>query len=720
MLLLASLSFISKYLKEDVMKRTGKRAVRCTALIIALTMAFGLLFGMGMSSARADDGKESTKKTESKESASAKDAKADTAKADQAKSNDATKFTADANAAWYDELNFDDESEKESALKGLIEAPEALVIYDEDGNEVWNVKDYAFVNELEKAPDPVNPSLWRNTLYNSYAGLFEVCDGIYQVRGYDMANATFIRTDNGWIVFDVLMCTEDMEAAKALMEEHFGPLNVVAVMYSHSHIDHYGGIYGLIDKEDAADPKLSLEEQLASGKVVVMAPEGFLEHAVSENIYAGSAMGRRAMYQYGTLIKPGEKGRMAMGIGLGQSVGETGLLPPTYDVKEDETIVIDGVEVQFQLTPGTEAPAEMNAYFPKYKALWLAENCTGTMHNLYTLRGAEVRNAADWAKYILEAEQKFGEETEVVFQSHNWPHWGTKKIREYMENTAAVYKYINDQTLHYINLGYTAAEISNTLKLPDELNKVWYMRQYYGTLSHNIKAVYQKYMGWYDANPVNLNPMSPEDSAKKLVEYLGDTDAVLKKAKEDYEKGEYQWVAEITKELVYADPSNQEARDLCADALEQLGYQAESGTWRNAYLTGALELRNGNQANLATTSHSRDSRNNMTVAMMLDYIDIGTDAIKAQKDNFTMNLKVTDTDETFYITRKSGVLLVYEDREEKDADCSITCTKEQFAGLMNGNQDAAKAAEITGDETVPVRLVKYMVQFTRDFNIIEP
>ncbi len=633
----------------------------------------------------------------------------------------ATEYTKAANDHVYEMLDFEDESEKENALRGLIEAPESLVIYDEEGNEVWNVKDYSFVNELEKAPDTVNPSLWRNTLYNSYAGLFEVCDGIYQVRGYDMANATFIRTDHGWIVFDVLMCEEDMAEAKALMEKHFGELDIKAVLYSHSHIDHYGGVYGLVEKGDAADASLSLEDQLASGKVVVLAPQGFLEHAVAENIYAGTAMGRRAQYQYGTLLKAGTEGKMAMGIGLGQSLGHKSLLPPTYTVSENETITIDGLEIRFQLTPGTEAPAEMNAYFPKYRGLWLAENCTGTMHNLYTLRGAEVRNAADWAKYILEAEQLFGDETDVVFQSHNWPHWETEKIKEYMENTAAIYKYINDQTLHYINRGYTAAEISNTLVLPEKLNKVWYMRQYYGTLSHNIKAVYQKYMGWYDANPVNLNPMSPEDYAGKLVGYLGDTDRVLAMAKEDYDKGEYQWVAQITKELVFADPSNQKARNLCADALEQLAYQSESGTWRNAYLVGALELRNGNQTEKLAyfTSANPEARAAMKPEMILDFIDISTDALKAAEDDVKLNLIFTDHGEEYYVARKAGVLLVYKGCQE-DAECTVKLTVPGLLGALGGNEDAVKAMEFDGDPGALKRLVMYMDSPKPTFNIVEP
>ena len=635
--------------------------------------------------------------------------------------NPATETTARLNAAWFDTLDFDDESEKENALRGLIEAPESLVILDDAGKEVWNVADYAFVNELEAVPDTVNPSLFRNTLYNSYAGLFEVCDGIYQVRGYDMANATFIRTDNGWIVFDVLMCREDMAAAKALMEKHFGGLDIRAVLYSHSHIDHYGGIFGLLSQEDAADASLTLEEQLASGKTVILAPEGFLEHAVSENVYAGSAMGRRAQYQYGSLLEIGETGRLAMGIGLGQSVGSTGLLAPSYEIRTDETLIIDGLEIQFQLTPGTEAPAEMNAFFPKYRALWLAENCTGTMHNLYTLRGAQVRDAAAWAAYILAAEQRFGDDTDVVFQSHNWPHWGNREIRTYMEDTAAVYQFIHDQTLHYINLGYTGEEISRMLVLPEKLNSVWYTRQYYGTLSHNIRAVYQKYMGWYDANPVNLNPLTPVDTAKKWVEYLGDTDRVLALARADYEKGEYQWVAQVTKELVYADPTNQAARELCADALEQLGYQSESGTWRNAYLTGAMELRQGNLSEFAgKASGGLAVRQAMTTDMILDFIGIATDSAAAKDDDLTINLCITDTGEHFFLKRTSGVLLVYPDAERENADSTLSCTRLQLLGLMMGSKDAIAAVRADGDSTAPVRLVKYITPFSQTFNIVEP
>lgn len=340
-----------------------------------------------------------------------------------AEAKPATEATAKTNAAWLDALDFADETERENAARGLIEAPESVTVYTETGKVAWSVTASDFEGD---APDTVNPSLWRNTQLNAYAGLFEVCDGVYQVRGYDMANVTFIRTDHGYLVFDVLMCKEDMAEAMALAEAHLGKMNVVAVLYSHSHVDHYGGIAGLLSQEDAADASLSLEEQLAFGKIPILAPQGFLEAAVSENVYVGQAMARRAQYQYGTMLEQGATGRLAMGIGMGQAVGTVGLLAPTYEVKSDETLVIDGLEIQFQLTPGTEAPSEMNAYFPAYRALWMAENCTGTMHNLYTLRGAQVRDASQWAAYILAADQKFGDKTDVVFQSHNWPHWGAE------------------------------------------------------------------------------------------------------------------------------------------------------------------------------------------------------------------------------------------------------------------------------------------------------
>lgn len=630
---------------------------------------------------------------------------------------DATAITAEKNAEWYEKLDFSDRREFANAERGWLDNAEGKIIYAEDGKFAWDLQSYGDLNR--DAPDTVNPSLWRNTQLNAKAGLFEVCDGIYQVRGFDMANATFIRTNNGWIIFDVLMCKENMQAAKALMENRFGPLDVKAVLYSHSHVDHFGGAEGAIDRNDVADPSLSVDKQLASGKTVILAPKGFLKHAIRENVYAGIAMARRAQYQYGTVLEKGEKGALSIGIGMGQSTGHVSLIAPTYEIGEDvPKLTIDGLEIEFQLTPGTEAPAEMNAYFPKYRALWMAENCTGTLHNLYTLRGAEVRDANDWAKYIIEADQRFCSKTDVVFQSHNWPHWG-EEIHEYLLNTAAIYKFIHDQTLHYMNQGYTSNEIAAMISLPDALEKVWYTRQYYGTLPHNAKAIYQKYLGWYDANPVNLDPLPPSDAAKKLVEYLGSTELVLCKAKKDYAKGEYQWVAQITKELVFADPSNQKARSLCADALEQLGYQAESGAWRNAYLMGAAELRNGNLSGRARTANGlTNSMRAMTVSMLLDYIAILTDANAAQNDDLTLNLTVTDEKEQFYVTRKNGVLLSYPGENHPDAQASVTCKRLQLFALMTGQQ--AGQVQISGDSTVLKRLLAYASKFEKTFNVIEP
>ena len=629
----------------------------------------------------------------------------------------ATAITAEKNAEWYEKLDFSDRREFANAERGWLDHAEGKVIYNDDGTTAWDLQSYGNLNR--DAPDTVNPSLWRNTQLNAKAGLFEVCDGIYQVRGFDMANATFIHTNHGWIVFDVLMCKENMKAAKELMEARFGPLDIKAVLYSHSHVDHFGGVEGIITREQVADATLSLKKQLASGKTLVLAPEGFLKHAISENVYAGIAMARRAQYQYGTVLEKGEKGALSIGIGMGQSTGTVALIAPTYEIGEDvPKLTIDGLEIEFQLTPGTEAPAEMNAYFPKYRALWMAENCTGTLHNLYTLRGAEVRDANDWAKYIIEADQRFCDKTDVVFQSHNWPHWG-EEIHDYLLNTAAIYKFIHDQTLHYMNQGYTSTEVAAMLTLPEKLEKVWYTRPYYGTLAHNAKAVYQKYLGWYDANPVNLNPLPPSDTAKKLVEYLGSTDAVLRKARKDFEKGDYQWVAQITKELVFADPSNQKARNLCADALEQLGYQAESGAWRNAYLMGAAELRKGNLSGLARTANGLGSAmKEMTVDMLLDYISILTDANAAQNDDVTLNLIVTDVNEKFYVTRKNGILLSYSGENRPDAQATVTCKRLQLLALMQGQQ--AGQVQVSGDATALKRLLAYASKFEKTFNVIEP
>lgn len=637
----------------------------------------------------------------------------------------ASGYTVEVNSSVYSLLDFEDTSEYDNAVRGLIDAPEVLELKDADGKLVWSQAAYSFLNDYEKAPDTVNPSLWENTRNNHAYGLFEVCEGIYQVRGYDMSNLTVVKGDTGWILFDPLMSIECSQAAMQLIEKNLGSYPVKAVIISHPHADHFGGILGVMKEEDAADASLSIEEQLASGKIPVIVPEGFAEHAIAENVYAGKAMTRRANYQYGVLLTPGVTGKMAQGIGMGQSTGTVSYLAPTYEIKTTgETLVIDGIKMEFQMTPGTEAPAEMNTWFPQFKALWVAENCTGTLHNLYTLRGAQVRDGAAWAGYITEAVTRYGAEVEVAFQSHNWPHWGNQVVNEYLVNTAAVYKFINDQTLTYINQGYTSDEISNMIELPEALAKNWYTRQYYGTVAHNSKAVYQKYMGWYDANPVNLNPLMPSESAKKWVEYLGDMDAVLRMAKADFDKGEYQWVAEITNTIVYADPTNEAARLLCADALEQLGYQAESGPWRNAYLTAALELRYGNQAMNAAQTKSSGFVLQMTAEMMFDYMGILMDKDALADKDFTINVTLTDVNEQHVLHVKNGVLLVYEDAQRTNADVSLTCPKNALFYILTNNQQGLAAIPMQGNAELITLLAQSMNQFPVQgivpFNIVEP
>lgn len=622
----------------------------------------------------------------------------------------ATEITVQLNQSVHDKLESDDQQELEFASRGLICAPESLELKNEDGNVIWSQDAYAFLEDTE-APDTVNPSLWRNTQLNHIYGLFEVTDGIYQVRVYDMSNITFIKGDTGWIIFDPLMSVECAQAAMQLVNEQLGEYPVKGVIISHSHVDHFGGIKGIV-----------FEEEVVEQNIPIIAPAGFKEHAISENVYAGTAMGRRAAYQYGTLLDKDEEGAMCIGIGMGQSKGTLSYISPTDTISTTgERRVIDGVTFEFQMTPGTEAPAEMNTWLPEKNALWMAENCTGTLHNLYTLRGAQVRDGNAWANYIMEAHARYGDDVEVVFQSHNWPHWGNDVIRKYMENTAAVYKFIHDQTLLYINQGYTENEIADMIHLPEDPEQVWYTRQYYGTLKHNVKAVYQKYMGWYDANPIHLDALAPTEYAQKLVEYLGDTDKVLEMSRVDFEKGEYQWVAEITNALVYADPENLEARYLCADALEQLGYQAESGPWRNAYLTGAQELRSSEAPESNPMGGAAEMQMKMGVDLMLEYMGIRLDSNAVEDLNGTINLVVTDTDEQFIIILRSGVLLYQEGIQNLEADADWRIPKAALFALIQGNAENVRAlGDIQDDAGLLDAICEHIVTFTPDFTIIEP
>ena len=634
----------------------------------------------------------------------------------------ATDITAQKNAQVYQLLDFSDEQEGEFASRGLIAAPESLTITAENGMTIWSQDAYNFVREAETAPDTANPSLWRNTQYNARYGLFEVTDGIYQVRGYDVSNVTFVRSEHGWIVMDCASSRYTAAEALKLFRQEMGDDPIVAVIISHAHVDHYGGIEGLISAGDAADPTLPLTEQIASGKTAIIVPQGFVSAVMEENVFVGSAMKRRAIYQYGNFLPYDAQGRLSVGIGLTVPLVGTGYIAPTLEITDALTeLEIDGVKAVFQLTTGTESPAEMNTYFPEMKALWMAENCTGTMHNLYTLRGAQVRDASDWARYITEAQTLFAD-AEVVFQSHNWPHWGRDVVNEYLTNTAAVYKFMHDQTLLYINEGYTADEIAEMIHLPEALEKVWYTRQYYGTLKHNVKAVYQKYMGWYDANPVNLDALEPTEYAKKLVEYLGDADKVLEMARADYAKGEYQWVAEITNALVFADPTNQDARYLCADALEQLGYQAESGAWRNAYLVAALELRNGTEnypqtgrIGVGTTAQGMDAQT------MLDYMGIMLDAEKLADRSFTVHLKL-EGDEDYLLKIHHGVLLYYKGVPEEGADLTLSTVRAGILAIANGDSESIEKLVTVegGDQALFTAMCESMTAPALYFHIVEP
>ena len=634
----------------------------------------------------------------------------------------ATAVTEQKNAEVYQLLDFSDEQESEFAARGLIAAPETLTIKAENGVTIWTQDAYNFVREAETAPASANPSLWRNTQQNAVYGLFKVTDDIYQVRGYDISNVTFVRSEHGWIVMDCASSRYTAAEALKLFRSEMGDDPIVAIVVSHAHIDHYGGIEGLISAGDAADPALPLEEQIASGKTAIIVPQGFVDAVMKENVFVGTAMKRRATYQYGSFLQYSEQGRLSVGIGLTAVQGGVGYIAPTFEITDALCeMEIDGVTAVFQLTPDTESPAEMNTYFPEMKALWMAENCTGTMHNLYTLRGAEVRDANGWARYITEAQTLFPD-AEVVFQAHNWPHWGKDVVNEYLTNTAAVYKFMHDQTLLYINEGYTADEIAEMIRLPEALEKVWYTRQYYGTLKHNVKAVYQKYMGWYDANPIHLDELEPAEYAKKLVEYLGDTDRVLEMARADYEKGEYQWVAQIANALVFADPANMEARYLCADALEQLGYQAESGAWRNAYLVAAFELRSGtdaypqtNRIGVGTTAQGMDAQT------MLDYMGIMLDAEKLAGKSFTVSLKLSDGDD-YLLKVHHGVLLYYKGTSDAAADLTLSTVRTGILAIANGDQESVEKLVTVegGDEALLTLLCESMAQPELYFNIIEP
>ena len=627
---------------------------------------------------------------------------------------DASSFTKEKNAQVLKDLPFSDTQDFTDAKKGFIATTPELIIKNDKGEVVWDMKSYEYQMGTG-VPVTVNPSLWRVAQINSLNGLFQVTDKVYQIRGFDISNMTIIEGTKGLIIIDPMISAETAKAGLDLYYKNRPQKPISAVIYSHSHVDHYGGVKGIVDEKD-----------VKSGKVKVLAPSGFLEEAVKENVYAGNAMSRRSFYQYGSMLPRNPKGHVDTGLGKTvSSGGNVTLIPPTDIIKTTgEKRTIDGVQIEFLMAPNTEAPAEMLMYFPQFKLLNTAEDATHTLHNLYTLRGAQVRDAENWWKVLDEAVARYGDKTDVVIAQHHWPKWGNKEIVSYLSNQRDAYKYLNDQTLRLINKGYTMNEIAENLKLPQNLDQDWALRGYYGSVSHDIKAIYQRYLGWYDSNPANLNPLPPEESAKKYVEYMGGSAAVMKKAREAYNKGDYRWAAEVMNKVVFAEPNNTAAKNLQADILEQLGYQSENGTWRNEYLMGAYELRNGTPKITATTA-SPDTLNAMTPDMILDYFGMHIIGDKAIGKKMVINWEEPNLKEKYVITLENSVLVYRKVNSFGNADLSMTIPKESLLGIAGNATTLDKEiqdgrAKVTGDTSKFNELLETFDSFTPDFNIVTP
>ncbi|EMK6667728.1 MBL fold metallo-hydrolase [Vibrio fluvialis] len=627
----------------------------------------------------------------------------------------ATQATIDANNAVKQSLPFSDKKDFENAQKGLIAKQDVVTIKNDKGDVVWDLEQYKqYITLNNPAPDSVNPSLWRNAQLNMINGLFEVTDGIYQVRGYDLSNITFIKGNTGWIVFDPLISQETAKAALDFVNEKLGKRPVVAVVYSHSHIDHFGGVRGIVDEKD-----------VKAGKVKIIASHGFTEHAVSENVIAGNAMGRRAIFMYGALLPRNEFGGVNGGLGQTTSTGIATLIEPTDIIeKTGDEMTVDGVKMVFQYTPGTEAPTEMNTWFPDKKALWMAENSTNTMHNILTLRGAQVRDALKWSGYLQETIEMWGGDVKVKFQSHHWPMWGNADIVEYFKKQRDIYKYTHDQTVRLMNQGYTGEEISEIIKLPKTLENNWSTRGYYGTLRHNSRAVYQRYMGWYDGNPSDLNNLPPTNAAVKYVEYMGGESAAIQKAQADFDKGNYRWVAEVLKHVVFANPQSKKGKELLADAYEQLGYQSESGPWRSVYLQGAYELRNGTPSAGGVQTASPDIIKNMPPEMLFDYLAVRILPEKAEGKKFAINLNFTDLDEKYTLYLEDSVLIHTKKQSDKP-NVTLTLTKSVLDDVQLGNVTLEKAIangdiQLKGDKEIFKDFVGMLDRFNFWFNIVTP
>jgi alkyl sulfatase BDS1-like metallo-beta-lactamase superfamily hydrolase len=624
----------------------------------------------------------------------------------------ATGITARRNREAAAGLPPEREDDLADATRGLVAAFEPAVVEDADGRVVWDMDSYDFLEG--ECPDTAHPSLWRQSRLNRLAGLFEIAPGFYQLRGFDLSNMHVVEGEEGIVVIDPLISAETAAAALAFYREHRGDRPVTGLLYTHSHIDHFGGAKGIVS-----------EAEIEERRIPVLAPVGFLHHAVSENVYAGTAMARRAGYMYGARLDRGPDGGIGSGLGQTTSLGTLTLIPPNLDVTETGQVeVVDGVRMVFQLTPGTEAPAEMNFHFPDHRVLCIAENATHTMHNTLTLRGALVRDPHVWAAYLDEAIELFGADSEALFAGHHWPRWGSGRIVDYLRKQRDLYAYLNDQTLRLLNRGLTGREIAEQLELPPELAAEWHCRGYYGSVSHNVKAVYQRYMGWFDGNPAHLWEHPPVASAQRYVEFMGGAERVLELARASFEEGDYRWVAEVVNHVVFAEPENREARELQADALEQLGYGAENATWRNFYLAGAGELREG-ISGTPTGTRAPDILARLSVAQILDGMKVRLDGPAAWGRRMTIAWQVTDPDERHLLSLENGVLHHRPGGGAAEAEATLVIERAALNEMLGGDADLAALASggrlrVEGDGEKLGELLGLLEEPDESFAIVTP
>jgi alkyl sulfatase BDS1-like metallo-beta-lactamase superfamily hydrolase len=610
-------------------------------------------------------------------------------------------------------LPFGDKRDFEEQRKGFIAPMKDLKIMDDDGGVVWNMEQFQFIDQQDEF-DSVHPSMHRIARLNMNYGLYEVIPGIYQVRGIDLAQTTFVRGKSGWIIFDCLVTAEAMKAAWDLFQEHVGKdLPVTAVVYSHSHGDHWGGVRGVVDEAD-----------VRAGKVQILAPRDFMQHTISENVYAGNAMNRRLFYQYGVLLPVNPYGYVTQGLGHGISRGTSGLIAPTRIIEQDiEEIEVDGVRMIFQNTPNTEAPSEMNTYIPEMKALWMAENVNATLHNIYTLRGTLVRDALNWSKYINQALYLYGQDAEVMFTAHHWPRWGNDRVQEILRAQRDLYAHFNNQVLHLANQGVTINQIHNVYELPKSLQQKWECRGYHGSAQHNARGVIQRFLGFWDCNPATLIPLSPSDSAPLYVEMMGGAAKILARGKQLHDEGKYLHAQEILNKLVQAEPDNQDARNLLADVFEQIGYQQENPGLRNSFLAGAYELRSGIPQGAAPKSSGPDVIRAMSTELFLNFLGIRMDSRKAEGMKFTMNLVTPDSGEKFVIELNNATLTNLPGFLAENPDLSLTINRADLEQTMMGvktleAQIQDGTAKVQGDVSILAKLAATMVDFDPLFEVL--